>query len=128
MRTPLITAVSILFYVDAFLWLVGVGFALRYAFVHRALPGVGGARALSGPFESLGMEAFIVAGIVYMVVSALKIMVGYWLWNARLDGAVFGLILVGLSAIFWYGFELPIGPIIGIVEVILLVLVWSSLG
>src|SRR3972149_2398967 len=80
MRTPLITAVSILFYVDAFLWLVGVGFALRYAFVHRALPGVGGARALSGPFESLGMEAFIVAGIVYMVVSALKIMVGYWLW------------------------------------------------
>ena len=64
----------------------------------------------------------------YLVVSALKIMAGFWLWNTRLDGAVLGLILVGLSAIFWYGFELPIGPIIGIAQVILLALAWSALA
>jgi len=128
MRTPLVTAVSVLFYLDALLWLLGVGLTLRYAFVHRSLPVIAGVRALSGPFESLGMDAFVVAGMLYLVVSALKIMAGFWLWNTRLDGAVLGLILVGLSAIFWYGFELPIGPIIGIAQVILLALAWSALA
>ncbi len=127
MRAPLITAVSVLFVVDALVWSIGVGASLRYAFVHRELPMMGGVRALSGPFESLGMDAFIVAGIVYMVVSALKILAGYWLSNARLDGAVLGVILIGLSAIFWYGFELPIGPLLGFAEVVLLAIVWSSL-
>ena len=73
------------------------------------------------------MDAFIVNGIVYVIISAMKILVGYWLWQARLDGAILGLILTGLSAIFWYGFELPAGPLLGIAEVVLLVLAWSSL-
>ncbi len=127
MRTSLVKAVSVLFYVDGFLWSLGTLPVLRYAFVHRELPAIGGFRALSGPFESLGMDALIVAGIVYVAVNALKILVGFWLWNARLDGAVLGLILVGLSAIFWYGFELPIGPLFGLPQVVLLVLAWSSL-
>src|SRR3990172_9096033 len=103
MRTSLTTAVSIVFYVDALIWTIGVVLTLRYAFVHRSLPTIGGIRALSGPFESLGMDAFIVNGIVYVIISAMKILVGYWLWQARLDGAILGLILTGLSAIFWYG-------------------------
>ena len=127
MRTPLTTAVSILFYVDAFLWLVGLIPTLRYAFANKALPTMGGVRLLSGPFESLGIDAMIVAGIVFVVVSAMKILAGHWLWNARMDGAVLGLILVGLSTIFWYGFELPIGPLFGIAEVVLLALVWRAL-
>jgi len=127
MRTSLTTAVSVLFYVDAFLWLIGLLPTLHYAFVHKKLPTIFGIRALSGPFESLSIDAFIIAGIVYVVVSALKIMAAYWLWNARLDGAVLGLILVGLSGIFWYGFELPIGPLIGIAQVVLLALVWKTL-
>ena len=28
----------------------------------------------------------------------------YWLWQFRIDGAILGLILIGLSSIFWYGF------------------------
>ncbi len=83
---------------------------------------------MGGPFESLGIDALIVAGIIYVVVSALKIMAAYWLWHSRKDGAVLGLILLGLSMVFWYGFALPLGPLLGIAQLVLLLLVWSTLS
>ena len=61
---------------------------------------MGGVRLLSGPFESLGMDAFIVAGIVYMVVRGLNIIAANWLWNARLDGAIRGIVL-GFLGRWW---------------------------
>lgn len=128
MRTPLKTAVSVLFYIDAFVWLIGTVPTLYYASAQGDLPTIGGIRLLSGPFESLGIDALIVAGIVYVVVSALKIMAAYWLWHSRMDGAVLGLILIGLSTIFWYGFALPLGPLLGVAELVLLMLVWRALG
>ena len=128
MRTPLKTAVAVVFYIDAFMWLIGVVPTLYYAHVHNALPTMAGIRLMSGPFESLGIDALIVAGIIYVVISALKIMAGYWLWHSRKDGAVLGLILLGLSTIFWYGFALPLGPVLGITELVLLMLVWRDLG
>ncbi len=82
---------------------------------------------MGGPFEKLGIEALIVAGIGYTIVSGLKVLAGYWLWGYRKDGAVLEAILLGLSAIFRYGFALPLGPLIGIIQVVLLALAWSSL-
>jgi hypothetical protein len=128
MRTSLTTAASTLFFIDGFIWVIGVIPTLYFAFTHRALPSIGGIRLMGGPFEALEIEAFIVAGMMYVVVSAPKFMVAYWLWNSRLDGAVLGLILLGLSTIFWYGFALPLGPLLGIAELVLLALVWKSLG
>jgi hypothetical protein len=127
MHTSLTTVLSVVVYIDAFGWLIGVIPTLYYAFTHRTLPTVGGIRLLGGPFETLGIEALIVAGIVYVVVSALKIMAAYWLWNSRKDGAVLELILLGLSTVFWYGFALPFGPPLGITQVVLLALVWRTL-
>jgi len=127
MHTSLTTVLSVVVYIDAFGWLIGVIPTLYYAFTHGTLPTVGGIRLLGGPFETLGIEALIVAGIVYVVVSALKIMAAYWLWNSRMDGAVLELILLGLSIVFWYGFALPFGPPLGITQVVLLALVWRTL-
>jgi hypothetical protein len=127
MRTPLIAALSVLVYIDAFGWLIGVVPTLYYAFTRRALPTLAGIWLMGGPFEKLGLDGLIVAGIVFIVVSALKILAAYWLWNSRLDGAVLELILLGLSAIFWYGFALPFGPLLGITQVVLLALVWGTL-
>jgi len=128
MHTSLTTVLSVVVYIDAFGWLMGVIPTLYYAFTHRTLPTVGGIRLLGGPFETLGIEALIVAGIVYVVVSALKIMAAYWLWNSRKDGAVLELILLSLSIVFWYGFALPFGPPLGITQVVLLALVWRTLS
>lgn len=82
---------------------------------------------MGGPLEKLGLEALIVAGISYIIVSGLKVLAGYWLWGSRKDGAVLELVLLGLSAIFWYGFALPLGPLFGIIQVVLLVLAWRNL-
>jgi hypothetical protein len=127
MRTPPQTAVSVLFYFDAFAWSIGVVPTLYYAFAQGNLPTVVGIRLMGGPFESLGIGTLIVLGIIFVVVSALKTLAAYWLWQSRKDGAVLGLILLGLSPIFWYGFALPLGPLLGIAELILLMLVWRTL-
>lgn len=128
MRTPLVTALTIMIVFDALGWAFGVLPALKYALSHRTLPTVGGIRLLSGPLEALGIEAVIVTGLIFVVVSALKLLAAYWLWQARLDGAVLLVILLGLSAIFWYAFALPLGPVSGLIEVILLILAWPGLA
>ena len=127
-RKPLQTVVSILFYFDAFAWSIGAVPTLYYAFTYETLPTVFGIRLMGGPFESLGLDALIVLGTVFVVVSAMKFLAAYWLWQSRKDGAVLGLILLGLGAIFWYGFALPLGPLLGVTEFVLLMLVWKTLG
>src|SRR3970282_103173 len=102
MHTPLLKALIILVVIDALISTVGMLPILQYALTHKSLPTIAGLfRALSGPFEALGIEALIVAGLAFVAVSALKFLSAYWLWNLRLDGAVLQLILLGVSAIFW---------------------------
>ena len=127
MRTSAVTILSVIVFIDAFMWIVGVVPTLFYAFVHGELPTRFGIRLMGGPFEKLGIETLIAVGIIYIVVSALKILAAYWLWNSRMDGAVLELILLGLSAIFWYGFALPLGPLLGMLQVVLMALAWRSL-
>ena len=127
MHTPITKILSIVVYLDAFMWIVGVVPTLYYTFSRGRLPILGGITLLGGPIERLGLDALIVAGIGYLIVSALKILAAYWLWGSRMDGAVLELILLGLSVIFWYGFALPLGPLLGVIQVILLALAWGTL-
>lgn len=128
-KTPasLIKLLTAVVYFDAFAWLVGMVPTLYYAFSQGRLPTFGGIHLLGGPFEKLGINALIVAGIGFITVSALKILAAYWIWGSRKDGAVLELILLSLSAIFWYGFALPLGPLLGIIQVVLLAISWRTL-
>lgn len=128
MRTPLVSVLTIVVVFEALAWAISVLMVLKYALNHRELPTMGGIRLLSGPVEALGIEAVIVTGIIFVVVSGLKLLAAYWLWQARLDGAVLEIILLGLSAIFWYAFELPFGPIGGVIQIVLLAMVWNYLS
>lgn len=128
MNSPLMTALVIVVLIDSIVWSISVLAVLRYALTSNALPIVGGIRLLGGgPFEALGLPTVVVAGIVFVVVSALKLLAAYWLWHFKMEGAVLALILLALSAIFWYGFALPFGPVGGIIELVLLVFVWGNL-
>jgi hypothetical protein len=128
MRTPLINVLTVVILIDSLGWAFSVLPVLKYAFTHRALPTIGGIRLLSGPMEALGIEAVIVTGIEFVIVSGLKLLAAYWIWQARLDGAILEIILLGLSAIFWYAFELPFGWLGGVIQIVLLALVWNSLS
>ncbi len=126
MSNSMITMLSIVVAFDG-MWVVGLVPTLYYAFTKGQLPTLSGIRLLGGPFEKLGMESLIVAGIGFTMVSAMKFLAAYWLGSARKDGAILELILLGLSAIFWYGFELPLGPLFGIIQLVLFALTWGSL-
>ena len=112
---------------DALVWPVGVLPTLYYVLTRRALPTVAGIRLMSGPFERLGVEGLVVAGLMFVVISAFKLLAAYWLAQARRDGAVLAFILLGLSSLFWYGFALPLGPLLGVPQLALLVLAWRDL-
>jgi len=112
--------------IDALGWLIGVSLTLMAVFKNRKLPVFGGIRLLSGPFEALGMDGLILAGIMFVGVSAFKILAASWLNSGRKAGAVLELILLGLSAVFWYGFALPFGPPLGIAQVMILARTWKS--
>jgi hypothetical protein len=127
-RSPLLTALVVLAVIEALISTVGNLPVLHYALTHKSLPSILGLfRALSGPFEALGIEGLTVAGLVFVAISAVKFLSAFWLWNGRLDGAVLQLILLGVSAIFWYGFTVPYGLLFGIPQFILIALVWRDL-
>ena len=128
MRTRLSTALSLLILFDGGSWALGAVPTLHYAFTHHALPTLWGIRLLGGPFERLGLEVLIVAGIMFVVVSALKLLAAYWIWNTRRDGAILELILLGVSTVFWYGFALPLGPMEGVAELVLIAVMWKGLS
>jgi hypothetical protein len=46
-------------------------------------------------------------------------------WNGSEAGAVLGLVLFPVEAIFWLGFALPIAWVFGIARAALLVLAWK---
>ena len=127
MATNLTRVLSLLVAFDGLAWGIGTLIPLYQALKRGSLPTVMGIRLLGGPFEALGLQALIAAGLVYVAISGLKLLAAYWLWNSRLDGAVLELILLGLSAIFWYGFALPFGPLAALPQIVLIVLVWRSL-
>jgi hypothetical protein len=128
MRTRTRTSLIVLTLLEATLSSFVVTFILYFVLLNKSLPTpIGNARALSGPFEALGIEGLIVAGLIFVTVSALKFLAAYWLWKARKDGAVLQLILLSLSLIFWYGFALPYGILFGLPQFILAALVWKEL-
>lgn len=127
MRSTQLKALVTLAVIEALISTIGVLPTLQYAITHKSLPTIAGViKALSGPFEALGMDALIVAGLIFVAISALKFLAAYWLWNLRSDGAILQLILLGVSAIFWYGFAVPYGPLLGIPQVILIAFAWSG--
>lgn len=126
MKDSLVTALTVFIVFDALGWSMGVLPVLRHVLIHRELPITFGFRALSGPFEALGLNALVVAGLIFVVVSLLKLLAAYWTWGHRMDGPVFQLILLGISAIFWYGFALPFGPPVGLIQLVLMALSWQS--
>ena len=77
MNIQLIKILSIIVYFDAFMWIVGVIPTLYYALSKGRLPILAGIPLLAGPFEKVGLNNLIVAGIGYVMVSALKLLAAY---------------------------------------------------
>ena len=132
-RHPAITAASILCYVVGVGWQIGLAPTIVYMIRYRALPirnlpVLGQIRALSGPFEVLGMGAMIPLALLFLVINLLHLLAGTRLWQSRREGGNVEIGLLALSTVFWFGFALPIPPVVGLLEAGLLAAGWRSLN
>jgi len=125
-RHPAITAASMLCYLIGVGWSVGSVPTIVYVIRNRALPMIGPIRAMSGPFEALGLDAMILLALLFLVINLLHNLAGYWLWKSQRKGGILAISLLALSAIFWWGFALPIPPVLGLLLAGLLAAGWKS--
>jgi hypothetical protein len=115
-------------------WLIAVGFgvfcvpAIRNLLSGRDIPIVMGFPAYGrGPFERIGIPTTVPLLVAFLVVCILEAVAGFFLWRGSMAGAVLALVLLPLGGIFWWGFALPIPPIVAFVWTILILLNWQFL-
>ena len=78
-----------------------------------------GFRSLSGPFERLGYDTFTVLGWALVVVCAVDVLAGIWLWQGQRRGARLGLVMTPFVLILGVGFALPFLLLLAAVRAVL---------
>jgi hypothetical protein len=115
-------------------WVGGTGFgvfclpAIRNLLAGRDIPMVMGFPAYGGgPFERLGFHPSVPLIAAFLVVCILEDVAGWLLWGGNRSGAILALVLLPFGAVFWWGFALPIPPVLAVVRTALLLAGWKSL-
>ena len=119
--------VALLFIADA-----GFGIAMPFTLAHLARTGElpmspFGFRSFSGPFESLGRDAFTGLGWALVAVCALDVLAGIWLWQGKRRGARLGLATTPFALALGIGFALPFLLLLAPIRAALVVAGWRSL-
>jgi hypothetical protein len=116
------------------LWINAVGFgifcfpAIRNLAAGREVPLVMGFPAYGrGPFERVGIQSTVPLVAVFLLVCAFEGLAAWLLWGGHKSGAVLALALLPLGAIFWWGFALPIPPLLAAARTVLILLAWRTL-
>lgn len=81
-----------------------------------------------GPWSSRVTDAtFVTLLMAFLVVCAAAGWLAWLLWGGSRLGAILGLALLPIEAVFWIGFALPIPWLLGLARVVLIALAWKSL-
>jgi len=106
--------------------LTGFGFGV---FCIPAISSVGGGRGVliifgfptygGGPFERFGVRTTVPLLVAFLIVCILEIIAGWLVWNGQMSGVVLGFILLVPGFVFWWGFALPIPPVLALIRSIL---------
>jgi hypothetical protein len=94
----------------------GLGFPIVFGF-----PAYGG-----GPFERVGIPTTVALLSAFLLICVLEIAAGGLVWAGSRSGAVLALVLVPVGAIFWWGFALPIPPILAVIRTVLITMSWGA--
>lgn len=115
-------------------WSQAIGLALpgligiRSILAGRGVPLVFGYPSYGGgAFERAGIATSVPLLLLFLLVLLAQIPAGWLLWQGQRSGAVLALILLVPEAIFWWGFDLPIPPILAAARVVTIALAWESL-
>jgi hypothetical protein len=114
-------------------WLAGLGFGvpavfgLRYFAQHHEVwtfmgfPTYGG-----GPFERRGLSTSVPLLAGFIAVCIAELILGAMLWSGRPIGLWLALALLPFEFLYWIGFALPFGPILGAIRTVLVIIALSG--
>ncbi len=80
-----------------------------------------------GLFEKIGLDTSVPLLLAFLLVCAAELVLGWWLWTGHPGNRAFAALLLPVELVFWVGFALPIGPVVGVVRTAL-VLIGGSAG
>jgi hypothetical protein len=82
-----------------------------------------------GPWYGIGPpERFAAQLGAFLVVMLVVSWAGWLLWRGSRAGAVVAVATIPAEALFWYGFALPIPPLLALVRVVLVIASWPRLS
>ena len=67
-----------------------------------------------GPFQQRGIDTSVALLVTFVVVCAAEVAVGWLLWQEAKVGAWLALAILPLELVFWFGFALPFGFVLGV--------------
>jgi hypothetical protein len=116
-------------------WAYAAGFGLStipvavYYLARGRLPIVFGMfPAYAGPWSvRFRPLPFAIVLSLFLLLSAVVAWSGWLLWNGQRSGAILMLALIPLEAVFWWGFALPIPPVMAAIRLGLVIASWNSL-
>ena len=75
-----------------------------------------------GPFERIGLTSTVPLILGFVVVCAAEVVLGVLLWVDAPHAVLLSHLLLPFELIYWIGFALPFGPVLGIPRVLLVLL------
>ena len=116
------------------LWISGIGLgipcltAIRSLRAGEGIPRLFGFPAYGeGPFEQHGISTTVPLLLTFLLVCVVEVAAGVPLWNGRKIGALLAIGVIPFGAVFWWGFALPIPPVLALARVALVAISWRSL-
>jgi len=76
-----------------------------------------------GPFVGWGVPTSVPLLLGFVAVCAAEFVVGVLLWRDATTGLWLALAILPLELVFWIGFALPFGPVVGAIRTVLVVMV-----
>jgi hypothetical protein len=118
------------------LWIVAAGWGLPAPWLMwwvlargrlPVLPIIG--QPNGGPFYfNFGRGVFAALLAISFVLAFVQGWAGWLLWTGKRSGALLQFALLPVEAAFWYGFAVPIPPLLAIVRLVLTASAWRSLA
>ena len=74
-----------------------------------------------GPFERWGLPTSVPLLLGFVAVCLAEIVVGVLLWRGGTTASWLALALFPVELVFWIGFALPFGPVLGVARTVLVI-------
>jgi len=114
-------------------WVTGLGFGLPglygtwyFATHDQVWQFLGFPTYGDGPFDRVGLETSVPLLLAFLMICAAELVCGWWLWRRRAMGGEIALVLLPFEFTFWLGFALPLGPVLGGVRTVFVLLDWRA--